>query len=115
MTQEYAAVQALAGQVLATPGLSDADRATLLEQQVEPRVAALLDEWEGFVAQDELVAKTHAVALSALRTSALKYRTLVAALQASDPAGLEQAAQLGVTETGLWNQWAQWQALLAES
>jgi hypothetical protein len=113
LTQEYLAVQQIAGQVMGDPTVSDADEATMLEQQVLPRVSALIVEWASYDAQDDQVAQAHAVALSALRTAELKYRTWVDALRASDQAGLARAAQLGVTESGLWDQWAQWQAVLA--
>ena len=112
LTQEYAAVDRAALAVLSDPTLSPTDKANTIEQEVVPAVAALITRWQGYTAQTDVVTRTHAVALTALRTSALKYRTVVSALRTSDQAGLAQAAQLGSTESQLWAEWRQWQATL---
>ena len=113
LTREYGAVDQAARAVLADPTLTPADRADALEQQVEPAVAELVAEWELFTPQAGDVARAHAVALSALRTADLKYLTLIAALRASDPAGVARAQQLGDAESRLWTEWLQWQSTLA--
>ncbi len=112
LTQEYAAVDRAALAVLSDPTLSPMAQADVLEREVVPALAALIARWQSYAAQTDDVARTHAVALTALRTSALKYRTVVSALRTSDQAGLAQAAQLGSTESQLWAEWRQWQATL---
>jgi hypothetical protein len=113
LTQQYDAVSRVARHVLADPTLSPADKADTVEQQVEPTVAALITEWQGYRPQTDDVARAHAVVLEALRTSALKYAAVVQALRTSDQADLAKATQLQSAESQLWAQWARWQATLA--
>lgn len=113
LTQQYAGVELTARNVLADPTLGSSGKADALEQQVEPVVAALVAQWTDYTPATDEVAQTHAVALSALRTSALKYLTLVQALRTSDQGGIARASELAATESQLWVEWAQWQAILA--
>lgn len=113
LTAQYAAVDQDAHQILADPTLSQAQQADALEQRTEPAVAQMLAAWERYDAPAGEVSQAHAVALSALRTSALKYHVLVLALRSSDEAALAQAVDLDTTESGLWRQWTQWQSTLA--
>lgn len=113
LTRQYTALNQAAQAVLADPTLGPTDKANALEQQVEPTLAAMITEWENYVPQSGDVARAHSVALSALRTSDLKYRTLVKALRSSDTAGIARAAKLSATESQLWSQWVNWQATLA--
>ena len=114
ITSQYGEVDLVAQAVLADPALTAADRADALEQQVEPAVAELVAEWDLFTPQAGDVARAHAVALSALRAADLKYLTLIAALRASDPAGVARAQQLSDAESRLWAEWLAWQSTLAD-
>jgi hypothetical protein len=114
LTQEYTTVQQVARGILTDPTSSASERAAALEEHVLPRISSLLAEWEPYPAQDTQVAQTHAVALSALRAADLKYRTLVQALRTSNQAELGLAAQIGETETRLWDQWVRWQTVLSD-
>jgi hypothetical protein len=112
LTRGYAAVDRAALAVLSDPTMSPADKADALEQQVEPALAALVTRWQGYAPRTVDVARAHAVAVAALRTSTLKYQTIVKALRTSDQSGMAQAVQLGATEARLWAEWRQWQATL---
>ncbi len=113
LTQGYAGVDRAALAVLSDPTLSPTDQADALEQQVEPAVSALIAQWQGYAPQTQAVAQAHAVALTALRTAALKYRTVVSALRTSDQSGMAQAVQLASSESQLWAEWRRRQATLA--
>lgn len=113
LTQGYVAVEETARQVIADPSMTDSARAAALEERVLPRISSLLSEWAAYSTQDELVSQTHTVALSALQTADLKYRTWAQALRSADQTGLARVVQLGRSESRLWEQWVQWQTVLA--
>ena len=113
LTQGYVAVEETARQVIADPSMTDSARAAALEERVLPRISSLLSKWAAYSTQDELVSQTHTVALSALQTADLKYRTWAQALRSADQTGLARVVQLGRSESRLWEQWVQWQTILA--
>ena len=114
LTREYGAVDQAAQVLLDDPALTPAAKADALEQQVEPAFDGLVAEWELYTPPRGAVAQTHAVALDALRTADLKFRVLIAALRASDPAGVARARQLRDSEAQLWREWIERQATLAD-
>jgi hypothetical protein len=112
LTRQYAAVEQFTQGVLTDPSTTPAEKADAIEQQVEPTVSALVVRWAAYRPGSAEVARVHAIALSALRTAALKYQAAVQALRTQDQASVAEVSRLDATEKQLWAQWHQRQAAL---
>jgi hypothetical protein len=81
---------------------------------VEPLEATGAD-WEGFSSSSTRVSEIHAVVLTALRTSAARYRILVDSGGSPDAQALARFAELGQREADLWNRWRSLRVALAQN